>query len=136
MHVASLTSATTISTQSRNCGSTSDKGCSVLSIACDMPVSLVTEYITTIILKDLYIYYYYYYYHFFFTSCRNCSWCPNKAGNAILLHWVLEHSGKPNKPPTLSHWIVLLPHEHVETWILRQTECSRCMLPSDTTSVM
>ena len=55
VHVASLTSATTIFTKSRNCGSTTDKGCSVLSIACDMPVSLVTEYITTIILKELFI---------------------------------------------------------------------------------
>ena len=41
MHVAALTSATTISTQS---SSTAEKGCSVLSIACDMPGSLVIYY--------------------------------------------------------------------------------------------
>ena len=41
VHVASLTSATTISTQS---SSTTEKGCSVLSIVCDMPVSVVINY--------------------------------------------------------------------------------------------
>ena len=56
-----LTSATIISTHFRNYGTTTDKGCSVLSIACDMPV-----YITTIILKELYINFNYYYNFFFF----------------------------------------------------------------------
>ena len=54
VHVASLTSATTISTQSRNRGNITDKGSSVLSIACDMPVYE----------KDLFMNFYYY--RFFF----------------------------------------------------------------------
>ena len=66
MHVASLTSATTVSTQSRNCGSITDKGCSVLSIACDMPVSLVTEYITANDIEIIVYYYCYYWYYFFY----------------------------------------------------------------------
>ena len=28
----------------------------------------------------------------------NCSWYSNKVGNAVLLHWIVEHAGKPNKP--------------------------------------
>ena len=55
-----------INIYTRNCGSTTDKGCSVLRIACDMPVSLVTECITTIILNHLCSNYYYYYYHLLF----------------------------------------------------------------------
>ena len=80
VHIAALTSATTISTQS---SSTAEKGCSVLSIACDMPGSLVMYY--NIILKELFFNFNYYYnVSFLFTSCRNCSWYSNKAGNAVL----------------------------------------------------
>ena len=63
LYVALLTLATTLSTQS---SSTTDKGFSVLSIACDIPVCLVTEYITTIILKELYINFYYYYHYYLY----------------------------------------------------------------------
>ena len=64
VHVALLTSASTIPIMSR---STTDKGCSVLSIAASaMPVSLVTEYIATINWNELYIKQYYYDYNFFF----------------------------------------------------------------------
>ena len=99
MHVASLTSATTLSTQ---CSSTTDKGCSVLRIACGMPVSLVIyykNYIEIIVYKFLLLLLSF----FKKTSCRNCSWYLNKAGNTLLLHWVLEHAGKTNKPPRFSH---------------------------------
>ena len=77
-----------------------------------MPVSRVTEYIITIILKDLHIDCDYVMIILFLPAAgivlgvptrleRNCSWCSNKAGNATLHQWLLEHAGKLNKP-TLS----------------------------------
>ena len=83
----------------RNSCNTTDKGCSVLIIAYDMLVSLVTEYYTTIIHKHLYINYHYYLFFFkvFLNQLQELFLVFEQAGNGILLHWVLEHAGKPNK---------------------------------------
>ena len=62
----------------------------------------------------------------------------------MLLHWVLEKlrnillfsSQSVGYPSSKMTALDSTAAKHVESWILRQSECSRCMLPSDKTSEM